>query len=220
MCLVASKGNYFELAWAIKEKLDKELDQLLKPYTGIWLSLGSLWEPGLVSSQLALCLSSLLFSVHLLFSSLLWSPWQKQGLLAALKRPDMSPAIEKNVNIPFCPHFNLVLVWHWLLSGKVPVTTNYGQKCGVIFNKTPFRHHHLFIGSFNNHWLTAYCVPGTFWVPERWQWIRQEGLWSRGGTLVYEDRLFKRSSIDRESAGNHSLVQLCKAVWKAWCKPL
>lgn len=91
----------------MKEKLDKELDQLLKPYTGIWLSLSSLWEPRPVSSQLALCLSSLLFSVHLLFSSLLWSPWQKQGLFAALNHPDTNAAIEKNVN---------------MLSGKVPVT--------------------------------------------------------------------------------------------------
>lgn len=77
ICLVASKGNYIGLAWAMKGKFGKQLDRLLRPCPGIWLGLRSPWDPGLVSSQLTLWLSPLLFSGHLLFPSLLWTPWQK-----------------------------------------------------------------------------------------------------------------------------------------------
>lgn len=55
----------------------KQLDRLLRPCPGIWLGLRSPWDPGLVSSQLTLWLSPPLFSMNLLFASLLWTPWQK-----------------------------------------------------------------------------------------------------------------------------------------------
>ena len=107
ICLVASKGNYFELTSAIKRDLDKDMGHLLNPCMRIWLSHRHRWKPGWVSSQLTLCFSPLLLSVHLMFLSLDWSPQQKPSLLTAPEHPQHECSHRRACECPFLSPFPL-----------------------------------------------------------------------------------------------------------------
>lgn len=151
-CLVASKGNYFELASAIKRDLDEDMGHLLKPCTRIWLSRRRPWEPSWVSSQLALCFSPLLFSVHLMFSSLHWSPQQKPSLLIGPEHSQRECSHRRAHKYSSLSPFPLWTCVVLVLSGACH-TTKHGQGQRIMWKVTPSRHHsviHACIRSVNN----------------------------------------------------------------------
>lgn len=147
------------------------MNHLLKPCTGLWLSLRRHWVPGLVSSLLTLCFSPLgtccshpFFGLH--------------SKSAAFSQPMsisyMSVVTEECVAILFCPHFHFAPLWSRLIYGEVLVT-HHGQGRRVTWKVTP-SFTHAFIHSSNNpRYAGCFLGAGDMVVSEAGRGVDQRG---------------------------------------------
>lgn len=209
-CLVASKGNYIGMAWAMKGNSIKQLDHLLRPCPGIWLGLRNPWDLGLVSSQLTLWLS-LCSSPCTCCSYLFFGLHDKSCLPAAPELPWHRWCHSRQYEYPILSPFLLSLsstgcLVERILSHNQPWTRAQGQ-C----TKPPSRYHYSFIHSATIEWDPTVCqaLSGCWAVNEIEGYVDQ-----RGHSCLWEQVVPREAAL----AENQQETLLWEAVWKAQWK--